>query len=128
MSETTLPEPPRRRRSDYPTLETLDLRVTALEDGMENIRLQMTDAAKEIKANTRLTEDIHGKAEEMYEIFDATRNGFRMIQGVGNLGVRVLEFGGKIAKPLVWIVAAGAGIFAYLKTGHFTIPDWTLLK
>jgi len=51
---------PRRRRFDVLSLETLDVRVSALEEGLG-------EAVREIQANTRLTEEIHGDTKDIIE-------------------------------------------------------------
>lgn len=78
----------------------------------------------EIQTNTRITQEIRAHTDEMYELFDGARAGFRMLGSIGNAGLKVIQVGGKVARPLVWIAAllvAGVGFF---KTGHFTLPDW----
>lgn len=104
--------------------DALNIRVSALETRMEGVELEVKNSNRELAANTALTEDIHGKTYEMYEIFDSTRNGFRMLGNVGDFGLRAIEFGGKLAKPLLWIAALGVGAAAWVKTGNFTLPNW----
>lgn len=60
-----MPEP--RRRSEFVTVETLDVRVTALEEGMHAVRRDMADAVREIQSNTRLTEEIQGSVETIVD-------------------------------------------------------------
>lgn len=56
-----------KRNSQFVTLETLDVRVTALEEGMHAVRKDMADAVREIQSNTALTEQIQGTVEELTE-------------------------------------------------------------
>ena len=112
------------RQASDGNFASLNLRVSALESRMECVELEVQNNNRELAANTALTEEIHGKTFEMYEIFDSTRNGFRMIGNIGNFGLRVIELGGKVAKPLLWIVALGAAGVAWVKTGTFTVPTW----
>lgn len=103
-------------------IDVLATRVDAVEQWMEGFKLQMTDVGNEVKANTRLTEEIHGRNEEMYEIFDATRNGFRVIAALGNVCLRSIEACGRLAKPLFWTAAVAAALWAWWKTGTFIWP------
>lgn len=102
---------------------------------MEGFKLQMTDVGNEVKANTRLTEDIHGKTDEMFQLCErilvpadrglALLNGLANFLGkVGRTCVRAVEFLGRLAKPLFWLAAAGAGLWTWWKTGSWHMPDW----
>lgn len=98
---------------------------------MENFKLQMVDVGNEVKANTRLTEEIHGRTDEMYAILQPGVNFFRGLGAIGNGGLRVarvvlrvVEFLGRIVKPLFWIAAATAACWAWWKTGSWTMPEW----
>lgn len=112
-----------RRYSDVNWL-SLSQRMGALEGRVEVLEKNTRDNNRELKANTELTEQIHGQTAEMYEIFEPARNGFRMIGAIGNFGLKCIETGGKVAKPLVWIVALGAACLAWYKTGTWTWPEW----
>lgn len=56
-----------RRKSEYVTVGTLDVRVTALEEGLHGVRKDVADASREIQSNTALTEQIQGAVEELKE-------------------------------------------------------------
>lgn len=59
-----------RRRDDGTAHERLDALVTrmdAVERWMEGFKLQMTEVGAEVKANTRLTEEIHGDTKDLVE-------------------------------------------------------------
>jgi hypothetical protein len=112
-----------RRNSDA-NVASLALRVDALERRMETVELEVRTNNREIAANTALTEEIHGNTADMAEMFKATRNGFRMLAGAANFGLKALETGGKVARPLFWMVAVGVAVVAYVKTGTWTMPAW----
>lgn len=120
---------PHERRA--PSLRALDTRLRAVESWMDSFRLEMGNVASEVQANTRLTEEIHGKTEEMYGIFDTARNGFNVLASIGNFlvrvgqyGVRALEFLGRIARPVFWVAAIASASWAWWKTGAFAMPGW----
>jgi hypothetical protein len=113
-----------RRKSDV-NWDGLNRRVAILEEWRETFTHDFNTLTNEVQSSGRLVEDIHGKSEEMYEIFNATRNGFRMIAAIGNFGLRVITAVGKYAKPLFWTFALVAAALAWYKTGHFSWPDWT---
>lgn len=106
------------RRQEDVNVKSVAERVKAIEDHVHGAMMP------ELRANTILTKQMHARTEEMWEIFETTRNGFRVIASVGNAGMKVVEVGGKLAKPLLWIGALGAAIAAYFKSGHFQIPPW----
>jgi hypothetical protein len=112
------------RRSSDGNVASLAIRVDALERRMETVEIEVRNNNRELAANTALTEEIHGNTADMAEMFKATRNGFRMLAGAGNLGLKALETGGKIARPMFWIVAVGIATVAYVKTGTWTMPTW----
>ena len=90
-------------------------------------RLQrQVDENTDITADTQeaLNRDVTQKVSEMYEIFETARAWFRFVGKVGAAGMWVIETGGKLAKPLFWIGAAGAGTYAWWKTGTFSWPSW----
>lgn len=61
------------------------------------------------------------KVEEMHDAFTTMRNGMKVVSALGNGVMWAIEVGGKIAKPLLWILALGAAIWGYLTTGHWSI-------
>lgn len=102
----------------------LNTRLTSVEQWMDSFKAQMTDAVSEIQANTALTEDIHGKTNDMFEIFDTARAWFRFAGKVGSGCMWVIETGGKLAKPLFWIGAIFAAAYTFLRTGTWAMPEW----
>ena len=112
------------RNASDANFDSLNIRVSALESRMESVEFEVKSNNRELEANTALTEQIHGKTFEMWEFFDSTRNGFRMIGKIGDFGLKVIEFGGKLAKPLLWIAAFTVAAAAWVKTGSFTLPTW----
>ena len=59
-----------RRKSDATAHERIDAlltRMDSVEKWMEAFKLQMTDVGNEVKANTRLTEEIHGDTKDIIE-------------------------------------------------------------
>lgn len=112
-------------------INALDTRLRSVEGWMESFKVQMTDVGNEVKANTRLTEETHGRSEEMYEFLLPARNFFKAIGVLGNGLVRVgrwflftVEFLGRLAKPVFWIIAICIAGFTYFKTGSWHMPDW----
>jgi len=112
-----------RRGTDL-NVASLSLRVGVLETRMATVESDLKINTTELKANTRLTEEIHGQSAEIFELFKAARNGFRMLTGIGNFGLRVVEITGKYAMPLFWIVALIAALVMYVKTGSWRMPEW----
>lgn len=106
------------RRTQDANVDALRQQVKGLEDHVHGAMMP------ELRANTILTKQMHARTEEMWEVFESTRNGFRMIASIGNAGVKLIEVGGKIARPLVWIAALTVAGVGFLKTGQFTLPDW----
>lgn len=112
-------------------IESIETRLRSVEEWMEGFKLQMTDVGNEVKANTRLTEETHGRTEEVYEFLRPARNFFRALGAIGNGAMRIgrvfmvaIEFLGRIAKPAFWIAAIGAASWAWWKTGTWAMPDW----
>lgn len=99
---------PRRRKHDEVSLETLDLRVMALEDGFEQMRDDIGGARREILANTRLVEEIHGNTADIVEV-------------MSDLKV-LFKWGKRLAKPAAYVFALGASAYVYLKTNKWVWP------
>jgi hypothetical protein len=112
-------------------LAGLKTRVKSVEEWMEAFKLQMTNAVNEIQANTAITEQTQGRTEEIYDFLAPARNFFRALGAISNFGlrvgkgfVRVLEFLGRLSTPVAWIVALCIAAIAYMKTGHWEMPEW----
>lgn len=117
-----------RRASDV-NVNALATRIGALEETVHDT------VTPELRNNTRLCTDLHDaifgkdqddglamKVQEMHDIFNTARNGIRVFTSAGNAAVSLVELGGKIAKPMIWIGIVIAGGVAYWKTG--SLPDW----
>jgi hypothetical protein len=61
---------PQHETPVHERIDSLVMRVNALEQWMEDFKLKWADTVNEIKANTRLTEEIHGDTKD---IIDAVR-------------------------------------------------------
>lgn len=129
-----MPEQVERRKSDsfiHERIDSLSTRLDSVEKWAESFEYKMVNVGNEVQANTALTEDIHGKTDEMYQMFAAARNAFRMLTSIANFGLRLgglllrlLRFLGALAKPALYIIGFCAAVWAWYKTGHFTMPDW----
>jgi len=89
-------------------LDSLELRVTAIEEGMQVIRLEMKHAASELQENTFLTEEIHGNTQTIIEAVKATA-------ALWNFATR---WGKRLAVFMKYVgyVAGGfAAVWAFLK-------------
>lgn len=53
--------------SAHQRIDAMLPRIASLEQWAEGFKLQMTDVANEVKANTRLTEEVHGNTSELIE-------------------------------------------------------------
>lgn len=134
-----------RRKSDV-NVSALATRVAGLEERVELLEKGYTENTRELEANTRLTQQVHevlhgrendpgiatkvdalqfalkgdgtedapgvaGKVDRMYDVFAAAAGGFK-----------VLEYAGKIAKPIGIIAAACAAVVTLVATGHWPRP------
>lgn len=106
------------------TLPEMEWR-TAILRVMARLERQV-DENTDITADTQeaLNRDVTQKVSEMYEIFDTARGWFRFAGKIGAAGVWLIETSGKLAKPLFWVIAVGAGSWAWWKTGTFSWPGW----
>lgn len=95
-----------KRKAEVLSLETLDTRVTALEGVMESFQLQIVEVGREVKANTRLTEDIHGNTADLVEAIGD-------LKVFGRWGRRFATFARYGSYVLIFIGA----VWALLKTG-----------
>lgn len=62
--------PERRRRSDIEVqarIGSLETRMDSAEEWLEGFKLQVTDVRNEVRANTALTEEIHGDTKDIIE-------------------------------------------------------------
>lgn len=98
-----MPEP---QRKDFLTLEALDTRVTALEGVMEDFKLQISDVGNEVRANTRLTEEIHSNTADLVEAIGD-------LKAFGRWGKRFASFARYTSYVLIFI----GSVWALIKTG-----------
>lgn len=66
-----MPDFPERRKSDafiHARIDGIDARLKSVEGWAENFEIKMVDVGIEVKANTRLTEEIHGNTMELVEL------------------------------------------------------------
>jgi hypothetical protein len=59
--------PPLNEATAHERIDAIHTRLIAVEGWMEAVKLQMMDVGNEVKANTRLTEDIHSNTHELIE-------------------------------------------------------------
>jgi hypothetical protein len=132
-----LPPLPRRRVSDVVTLETLDTRVTALEEGYENVRLVLSTTVSELQSNTRLTEDVHGQSAAMVERMEAITPKIDRLYAVAEATDNIVRVVGKFADGVIWfsdliekrpktLLLVGAAIAA--AAGYFGLVPDSLFK
>lgn len=144
-----LPPLPKRRVSDVVTLETLDTRVAALEDGYEMIRHTLANTVNELRAATALVEDVHGAvfdeerglARSMGKVREAVfgdpddekdhglQGKVTEVHDIVTDAKRVIRLANAVAdvltsKPVLIVFGVGTAILAYMKTGTWTLPDW----
>jgi hypothetical protein len=106
-----MPDHTERRKSDafiQERIDSLATRMDAVEQWAESFELKMSDVGNEVKANTALTEEIHGKTDDIFQIVTAARGAFK-----------VLDAAGKLAKPLIYVGGFAAAVWALLSTGHW---------
>jgi hypothetical protein len=82
--------------------------VTALEGWAEDLKLQLIDVAAEVKANTRLTEDIHGDTAALVEFAGDLKVFSRWGKRLGTFA--------KYATPVLLFFGA---VWALITTGHW---------
>lgn len=121
------------RRKEDVNVAALALRVKGLEGRMELVEEGLKANGDEMRENTKVTMrtnvhiegteqtlGIRAKVDEVYEIFDAARSGFRYLGRVGDW----MERNGKRA---FWIMACIIALGTYAKTGKWpALPDWPL--
>lgn len=112
------------RLAVHERIDAIVTRVDALEEWMEAFKLQMTDVGNEVKAITRLTEETHGTAQEVYDFLAPAVWFFKTLGAIGRGAVHVVTFLGRLAKPLFWLFAIIAAGLGYYKTGSWHMPDW----
>lgn len=127
-----------RRRSDL-RVDALDTRMKALEEHVFDVLTPMVkSSAREMEANTALTEETHGwvaevreeltgqraQTTEMYDVFSAAKNAIHVMTKIGDGLVKAAEFGGKVARPLFWITLLFGSLWGYFTGGEFHWPRW----
>ncbi len=97
----------------------LDTRVTALEGQMNSFNDELRLNRAELRSNTRLTEDIHGQHNEIYETYLYAKNGVKVLGKIGNGIMWVADRSGRLAKPLIAVFL----ITGTTWTGAH-VPEW----
>lgn len=87
-------------------IEAILPRIDALEKWAESFKLQMTDVGNEVKANTRLTEEIHSNTHELIETMAD-------LKALGRWGKRAAVFSKYAAYVMAAIAAAWALFFPH---------------
>lgn len=116
------------RRKEDVNVSALAVRVRGLEGRMELVEQGLHDNREELRENTKLTTrtntlldgtqevlGIRQKVDEVYDIFDTTRSGFRLIGRTGDW----IDRNGRRA---FWFGAFAVAAWTYWKTGH--LPEW----
>lgn len=115
----------------FATLPEMEWR-TAILQVMLGLQRQV-DENTDITADTQemLNRDVLGKVREMYDAFAVARDGLQMLakigRGAAKLGrgvANVIEFAGRMAKPLFWIAAITTAALTYWKTDTWIMPAW----
>lgn len=88
-------------------LDQGDKRMNSLTDEITAVKLEQAQFRVLLKENTDATKEIKADTAELLEVFDSFKAAFK-----------VLEWIGKAAKPLGYVVGLGASIAAF----------WTALK
>jgi hypothetical protein len=101
-----------------PTIETLNVRLTALEEFVHE------EVIPRLDNNTAMTATIHAQSDEMYAAFIAARNGIRMLAKVGDGAIWVSDVVEKRPKTLLVLAVACGAAWGFLSTGR--VPDWLL--
>ena len=78
-----------------------------LEDRVESVENTLLQLKKDLESNTATTKRIESNTEDLVAAFEALKGAFK-----------VLEFIGKVGKPLLYISGATTGLIAL----------WTLIK
>ena len=99
------------RRTTDANLEAIGVRLQGLEGRVEVLEQKSEATNLELRANTELTRQTHRKVEDIHDVLDAARGGFKLIEGAG-----------RIAKPLLWVILLVGSVWGYIVTGHW--PDF----
>jgi len=103
-----------------------DVRLRSLEEGNSAVRSDIDRVVAEVQMNTRLTEEIHGKTDEMYVVFegamaglDAIARASRRAAKVGRFAVRAADTATRLVKPVALGAVAIGSVY-----GGARVPDW----
>lgn len=112
------------RRSQDANVAALGTRFKGIEDTIQE--KLMPDLEHNTRVCTKLHDAVFGvsgddgiamKVQEMHDVFNAAKNGMRVLSAVGNGVVWCIEKGGRIAKPLFWLFVLAGAVIGFLKTG-----------
>jgi hypothetical protein len=102
--------------------------ISGVQDGLNN-NTEITTNIEEVINRDVLP--MRAKIDAMYEAYEFAREGWAFLAKVGRVlasvgrGVAwVIDFGGRLAKPLFWIIAIVAAAGTWYKTGTWTMPEW----
>lgn len=101
-----------------PTIETLNTRLTALEEFVHE------EVKPLLESNTRLTETIHAQSDEMYAAYITARNAIRIMAKVGDGAVWVSDVVEKRPKTLLVLAVISGASYGFLSTGR--VPEWLI--
>lgn len=90
--------------------ETTADRLKEGDQRMDNLQGQIDSLRTAIDENTALTQKVHESTAGLVEILEALRG-----------GMRVIEFLGRVARPVGYIVAAGTAILSAYKATRWGI-------
>lgn len=99
-----------------PTIETLNTRLTALE---EFVHKELKPA---LDTNTAMTATIHAQSDEMYTAYVTARNAIRVMAKVGDGMIWVSDVVEKRPKTLLVLAVASGASYGFLSTGR--VPEW----
>lgn len=92
--------------SAHERIDGLVTRMDSVERWMEGFKLQMNNVGEEVRANTRLTEEIHGNTSELVETMADLKT-------LGRWGKRAAIFSKYVAYVVALFGAAWAFVFPH---------------
>lgn len=104
------------RRATDANYSALETRLSSLEAFVHE------QIAPHLNRNTEMTAEIHAKNDEMYTAFVTAKNAVRVVTAIGNGVIKTAEVGGKLAKPLLWMVLLSGAVWGYFSTGEWHWP------
>lgn len=90
-------------------LTRLATRVTALEDGQEQLRRKVDDNTRSLDENTRLTREVRDNTTAIVAAFQAAQGAFLVAEWAGKAAKVVASIGAAVV--VVWGAIKGVGKF-----------------